>query len=107
MDLMDSKENMKLFICYLPGLDFRRVTTQRTPYISNLVTSYPLVKISTLPSTELLPTLITGVYPHEHGIWQVRLKPEARSLRKKRVVDRIPDIFSTTDLTPSNRSEVC
>jgi Type I phosphodiesterase / nucleotide pyrophosphatase len=96
MDPMDSKEYMKLFICYLPGLDYRRVTTQRTPYISNLVTSYPFVKISTLPSTELLPTLITGVYPHEHGIWQVRLKPEARSLRKKRFIDRIPDIFSTT-----------
>jgi len=40
---MDSKEYMKLFICYLPGLDFRRVTTQLTPYINKVLFNFEWV----------------------------------------------------------------
>jgi len=72
------------------------VTPEQTPFISQLMGVYPWAAISTLPSTELLPTLITGVYPHENGIWQVRLKPDAKQLQRRRILDRAPDFLSTT-----------
>jgi len=93
---LTSREDKKLFVCYVPGLDSRKVTSEYTPYISQLMGSYPWTAISTLPSTELLPTMITGVYPHEHGIWQVRLKSDEKRLKRRRILDRAPDFLSTT-----------
>jgi predicted AlkP superfamily pyrophosphatase or phosphodiesterase len=86
----------RLFVAYVPGLDARRLDAQRTPFLHELRASFPPIALRTLPTTELLPTLITGVHPHEHGIWQVRLKPEARSMPPPRWSDRLPDVFSTT-----------
>lgn len=86
----------RLFVAYIPGLDARRIDERRTPYLAELRGSYPLATLRTLPTTELLPTLITGVLPHEHGIWQVRLRPEARAGLPPRLADRLPDVVSTT-----------
>lgn len=86
----------RLFVAYVPGLDTRRLEARRTPFLHDLSRSFPPVALRTLPTTELLPTLVTGVYPHEHGIWQVRLKPEARALPPPRWTDRLPDMLSTT-----------
>ena len=93
---MTPRESRKLFVCYVPGLDSRRITPEQTPFISQSMGFNPWAAISTLPNTELLPTLITGVYPHEHGIWQVRLKPDAERLQRRRILDRAPDFLSTT-----------
>jgi len=92
---MDDRQ-ARLFVCYIPGLDARRVTAGHTPFLHELRGSSPTVSIATLPNTELLPTLITGVWPHEHGIWQVSLTPEARAARPPQPVDRLPDLFTTT-----------
>ena len=86
----------RLFVAYVPGLDARRLDARRTPFLHELIASFPPIGLRTLPTTELLPTLITGVYPHEHGIWQVRLKPEARATPPRRWADLLPDLFSTT-----------
>ena len=86
----------RLFVAYIPGLDARRLDARRTPFLHELRASFPPISLRTLPSTELLPTLITGVYPHEHGIWQVRLKPEARAMPPLTWADRLPDAVSTT-----------
>lgn len=93
---MSGVQKTKLLVCYIPGLDFRRVTPANSPYLHHALSSYPSVRLNTLPSTELLPTLLTGVYPHEHGVWQVELKPEARSSPPRRVQDRVPDVLMTT-----------
>ena len=77
-------------------MDLRRVNTQDTPYITSLINSYPWVKIKTLPSTELVPTLVTGVYPHEHGVWQVKLKSNQRPSSMQKPIDKLPDILTTT-----------
>jgi predicted AlkP superfamily pyrophosphatase or phosphodiesterase len=66
------------------------------PFLHELSQGFPPVALRTLPTTELLPTLITGVYPHEHGVWQVRLRPEARTMPPPRWADRLPDWCSTT-----------
>lgn len=86
----------RLFVAYVPGLDARRVDARRTPFLHDLCRSFPRVALRTLPTTELLPTLITGVYPHQHGIWQLSLKPEARGMPPRRWTDRLPDWCSTT-----------
>ena len=86
----------RLFVAYVPGLDARRVDAQRTPFLHDLSRSFPRVALRTLPTTELLPTLITGVYPHQHGIWQVSLKPEVRAMPPPRWADHLPDWCSTT-----------
>jgi hypothetical protein len=86
----------KLFICYIPGLDLRRIDTDNFPYITDLFNKYPWVKIRAFPSTELVPTLLTGVYPHEHGIWQVKLKPRLNSSFVNKFLDKIPEGFTTT-----------
>ena len=86
----------KLFICYIPGMDLRRINTNNAPYITRLFNLYPWAKIKTLPNVELVPTLLTGVYPHEHGIWQVKLRSDQSSSLKYRLIDEIPDILITT-----------
>lgn len=86
----------RLFICYLPGLDLRRVSAERTPFVAQRIESDPTVEIETILGTDHLPTLITGVEPHEHRLWQVSLRPEARIARRPRLADRLPDVISTT-----------
>jgi predicted AlkP superfamily phosphohydrolase/phosphomutase len=56
------------------------------------------VRINTFPNTELVPTLLTGVYPHEHGIWQVKLKEKLTNNNNilQKIGDKIPEIFVTT-----------
>lgn len=85
------RSTSKLFVCYVPGMDMRNINSNDTPFIHASLETWPWTEIRTLPSTELVPTLITGVYPHEHGIFQVRLKDRSSSLW-----DRVPDFLSTT-----------
>ncbi len=76
-------------------MDLRRINAIHTPHIAGLFNSYPSVKIKSFPNTDLMPSLLTGVYPHEHGMWQVRLKREIRSSGKGSP-NRIPDMLTTT-----------
>lgn len=85
-----------LFVCYIPSLDLRRVNSSNTPYIAELLDSYSWVEIKTLPTTELMPTLLTGVYPHEHKAWQVRLKSSPNTSVRQRLFNKMPDTFTTT-----------
>jgi hypothetical protein len=85
-----------LFVAYVPGLDARRIRAATTPCLHALRSSFPTVTLRTLPSVELLPTLVTGVPPQEHGIWQVRLRPEARAMPAPSLADRLPDVIGTT-----------
>jgi len=86
----------KLFICYIDALDLRRINSEDTPYLYRALNSNPWVKINTIPEVDLDPTLYTGVYPHEHCIWQVRLKDTRLNSLGQRLTDHIPDIVSTT-----------
>ncbi len=85
-----------VLVCYIPGLDARRVDAQLTPYISALRHDLPVIGIRTLPSTELVPTLVSGILPHEHRTWQVSLRPAFREVVAKHVADALPDLLVTT-----------
>jgi hypothetical protein len=63
-----------IFVAYVPALDRRRIDPGRTPFVASLLARFPSVRLRTHPTTELFPTLISGVDPHEHEIWQVSAK---------------------------------
>jgi len=85
-----------ILVCYVPGLDARRLDDGTTPFLSRLRREQRVLPMDTLPSTELVPTLVTGTLPHEHRIWQVSLKPEFRQKMRRGLPDCVPDIVSTT-----------
>jgi hypothetical protein len=93
---MTTETERPLVVCYVPGLDARRLDTRRTPCIHQLRQVSQVVPLRTLPSTELVPTLVSGTLPHQHRVWQVSLKPEFRAPGPRRLGDRLPDILVTT-----------
>lgn len=92
---MKTNNGKSLFICYISGMDLRRINRKDTPFMANLLDSYPWVAFRNLPSNELFPTIITGVDPTLHGVWGVKLKNEKRINRPK-LVGSLPDWFTTT-----------
>ncbi len=94
---MDSKAiNRKLLLCYISGLDLRRINAGTTPFISESLDLYPKVFIRNLPSNDLLPTILTGTYPTEHGMWGVKLKSKTTEPFSARLTDLLPDIVTTS-----------
>ena len=85
-----------LRICFIRGMDLRRIQEQTTPYINDFLKSFPWVRIRTIPTPELTQTIFTGQYPHEHGMWEVELKSDSNLLAKNKIVDKIPDFLTTT-----------
>jgi hypothetical protein len=85
-----------LTVCYVPGLDRRRLDATSTPTILDALARYPSARVTTLPCTELVPSLLTGVDPGEHGLFQMRLRSDAWGPSARRWHDRLPDLVSTT-----------
>jgi hypothetical protein len=86
----------KIVVCYVPGLDTRHISNAATPSIAELISRYSCVEITTIPDTELVPTLLSGVYPHQNQIWQVSLDARRGSTTTQRIVDVLPDLVTTT-----------
>ncbi len=85
----------RLLVCYLPGFDRRRVTAERTPFVHARLGDGRSVELSTLLGADHLPTLLTGVPPHEHRMWEVSLRPESRIPGKPRPGARLGDALGT------------
>ncbi len=92
----DSPDTPPMLVCYVPGFDRRRITEAHTPFVHAQLAAHPSVAIRTQPTTELVPTMITGVYPHEHQLWQVRLQPDRPRTFLERAIDTLPDAITTT-----------
>jgi hypothetical protein len=69
------------------------LSTTHTPFLISLLERFPSSRLRTHPTTELFPTLISGVDPHQHLIWQVSLKEDAWT---SSWLDGIPDWMTTT-----------
>ena len=67
-----------------------------TPYLAALRERHQVVGIRTLPSTELVPTLLSGTWPHQNRVWQVSLRPGFRDGVRPAAFDRLPDLLVTT-----------
>jgi len=85
----------KLMTFFVSSMDHRRINQEHTPYLYSLFEEYPSCKINNIPESDLIPTLMTGRYPHEHGIWQVRLKSKD-GVNSNHPLDYIPDIVTST-----------
>ena len=85
-----------LIVCYVPGLDRRLISDVSTPVIAEMLNRYSPVTIRTIPDTELVPTLLSGVYPHQNRIWQVSLDVREKRTLPQRMFDALPDLVSTT-----------
>lgn len=87
----------RIFICYVPGLDLRRVDDSTCPWVSQLLERFPSATFRTLGTSDSLPTLLTGAYPQEHELWGPRLKQAAiENSFSTRLVDSLPDLLTTT-----------
>jgi hypothetical protein len=76
-----------LLVCYISGMDLRRIDSETTPFLADALSSHPWTAYRNLPSNELFPTLVTGVDPTEHGVWGVQLQAGVETNRKlKKIV---------------------
>jgi len=85
----------RLMIIYVDAIDHRNVNIKFAPYLYGLSEKYSMLRINTIPEVDLMPTLWTGLYPHEHKMWQVRLKPDG-GFDASSALDYLPDIITTT-----------
>lgn len=88
--------NRRLFVCYLPSLDWRMLDPEVTPNVCALCEQFGSVRLHSLPTTEQLPTLVTGTLPETHRVWQVSLRDPPAAGWPTRLADRLPDIATTT-----------
>ena len=87
----------RLLVCYVPGFDLRRITAASCRHVASLLGTCLWVTLRTLPTVEHIPTMLTGTWPHEHGLWGPRLTgTEARRSFPQRLIDRLPDMVTTT-----------
>lgn len=86
----------RIVVCYLSGLDRRRLSPENTPAIHALLSEYPVVSMVGFPDTELASTIMSGAFPHVHGLWQVALDPNPPSNPLTRVVEQLPALVTTT-----------
>jgi hypothetical protein len=91
-----SQIERKLLVCYVPGLDMRSISSETTPTIADLIHHHSAVEIRTIPDTELVPTLLSGVYPHQNEIWQVSIDGKSKPTAMQRIVDSLPNLVTTT-----------
>jgi hypothetical protein len=93
---MEECPGSPLFVCYISGMDTRRLTPAATPYISNLLDTCPVTFFVNLPSNELFPTLVTGVSPNVHGVWGVQYVENPPDSVAGRILDALPDFLTTS-----------
>ena len=66
------------------------------PYLARLLAAYPSVRFRAQPTTDQMATLLTGTYPHQHGLWGPKLKLDRTRAASQRAVDLLPDLVTTT-----------
>jgi len=87
----------KSLLCFIDGFDFNRINPENTPFMSRSLSKYPHVRITSEPTTDHLPTILTGTHIHEHKIYDVILKTNSRNTTViKRLYELLPDSLTTT-----------
>lgn len=87
-----------LVVCYVPGLDLRRIDDRLTPFVAALLSDFPKMPLRGQATHASAPTLFSGVGPQTHGAWGPQLRPHTRDDRSllQRGLDRLPDWLTTT-----------
>lgn len=99
--MMNNEKNssrfQKTLLCFIDGFDFNRINPENTPFISRSLNTYPYVRITSHPTSDHLPTILTGKHLHEHKIFDVILKTNSRETNViKRLFQLLPDSVTTS-----------
>lgn len=87
----------RLVICYVPAMDVRKIAAGACPYVAGLLDAHPSIRFRSQPTTDQIATILTGTYPHEHGLWGPRLKDDWRARTPaQRLIDLLPDAVTST-----------
>ena len=87
----------KILLCFIDGFDFNRINPENTPFRSRSLNTYPYVRITTDPTTDHLPGILTGKHLHEHKIFDLILKTNSRENNViKRLFQLLPDSVTTS-----------
>ena len=87
----------KTLLCFIEGCDFNRINSENTPFLSRSLNKYPHARITSHPTTDPLPSILTGKHPHEHRIFDVILKADSSKKNViKRLFQHLPDSVTTT-----------
>jgi hypothetical protein len=89
------QDQKPLVICYISGLDMRRIDPNTTKFLAEQFNQSPWRGYVNLPSNELFPTLVTGVDPTVHGVWGVQITDDLPEALAPRLSDRVPDSLTT------------
>lgn len=90
MSVPADRSGPRLLVLYVPSLDRRWLSAEATPYLHSELGRRPTVELATHPSVEQMPTMVTGVWPHAHRCWQVRLRPARNRTAGQRLIDALP-----------------
>ena len=94
---MGTGATTNILLLYIPGMDLRNLSESVTPFLSQALQDYSWAEIRTQPSPEQLSTVLTGMNPHDHGIWQMKLVRSAVANQRSRTIwERLPDLLTTT-----------
>lgn len=86
-----------MVICYVPALDLRWIDASACPYVSRLFDDFPSIELTNFPTVDNVPSMLTGVPPHEHGVWGPRFRAAPTDGGwSSRIVDSLPDLVTTT-----------
>ena len=87
----------RIFIAYVPGLDLRRVDGESCPHLTTLLDAHPAATFKAPATSDCMPVLLTGTYPHQYGLWGPKLRRAVtRPTMSSKFVDAVPDIVTTT-----------
>ncbi|NNE07213.1 MAG: hypothetical protein HKN20_01500 [Gemmatimonadetes bacterium] len=86
----------KVLVVYVDGWDRRYIDEAHAPFMSEQFSRRPWVKTTAPASVDLLPTILTGTRPDQHGMYGVRLRPPWPRTLAQRAVDLLPDWLTTS-----------
>jgi hypothetical protein len=85
-----------LAVCYIPGIDLRRVDAVAMPHLDALLKSRPSVRLRGQATHASAATLLSGTGPQRHGAWGPQLRPDWRRRSPfQRGLDLLPDWLTT------------
>ncbi len=87
--------NDRLAVLYLRGLDRRSINPQDAPFLHGMLSTFPTLTYQSVPFTDQLPTLLSGLEPRAHRIMGVTIHPERPKGPATQLAALVPDAVTT------------
>ncbi len=86
----------KLLVVYVDGWDRRHLDRERAPFMAARFRELPWAEVAAPASVDLLPSVLTGTRPDQHGMFGVKLRKSWSPTATSRLLDRLPDVLTTS-----------